>query len=131
MSTYCGIGKVPAGKKRGTAEECLKKNQVRYYGIKRYRRSELEKQKRVNEINRELEAIQLKVNILVQRFRKIPQLIEAHERQMSKERRTDESKKRNRESIAKLKKEQTRIKARAVKIRDKREALETELEGLV
>ena len=30
---YCGIGKVPAGKKRGSAKYCLEKNQVRYYGL--------------------------------------------------------------------------------------------------
>ena len=33
MSIYCGIGDVPKGKVRGTAEQCLKMNQVRYYGI--------------------------------------------------------------------------------------------------
>lgn len=30
---YCGIDKVPKGKIRGTARQCLDKNQVRYYGI--------------------------------------------------------------------------------------------------
>ncbi|CDI70062.1 hypothetical protein [Zamilon virus] len=29
---YCGIGKIPKGKKAGTPEQCLKANQVRMYG---------------------------------------------------------------------------------------------------
>lgn len=30
---YCGIGKVPKGKKRGTGKQCLKAKQVRFYGV--------------------------------------------------------------------------------------------------
>lgn len=30
---YCGRGPVPRGKVRGTAEYCLRNNQVRYYGL--------------------------------------------------------------------------------------------------
>lgn len=33
--SYCGIGKIPKGKKRGTAEECIKANQIRYYGLEK------------------------------------------------------------------------------------------------
>lgn len=29
---YCGIGAVPRGKERGSAEHCVRVNQVRYYG---------------------------------------------------------------------------------------------------
>ncbi|QGR54104.1 hypothetical protein [Moumouvirus maliensis] len=32
---YCGIGKIPKNKIRGTAEYCLEANQVRYYGLKK------------------------------------------------------------------------------------------------
>ena len=32
---YCGIGNVPKGKVRGTAEHCMGANQVRYYGIEK------------------------------------------------------------------------------------------------
>ncbi|AGC02111.1 putative low complexity protein [Acanthamoeba polyphaga moumouvirus] len=32
---YCGIGKIPKGKIRGTPEYCLEANQVRYYGLKK------------------------------------------------------------------------------------------------
>ena len=30
---YCGVGKIPTGRKRGTMKECLSKGQIRYYGI--------------------------------------------------------------------------------------------------
>ncbi|AZL89195.1 low complexity protein [Megavirus baoshan] len=32
---YCGIGKIPKGKIRGTPEYCIEVNQVRYYGLKK------------------------------------------------------------------------------------------------
>ena len=32
-SMYCGIGKIPKGKIRGTPEHCIQANQIRYYGI--------------------------------------------------------------------------------------------------
>ncbi|AVL94971.1 hypothetical protein ma585 [Moumouvirus australiensis] len=32
---YCGIGKIPKNKIRGTPEYCLEANQVRYYGLKK------------------------------------------------------------------------------------------------
>ena len=30
---YCGAGKVPKGKRKGTLEECIEKNQIRLYGL--------------------------------------------------------------------------------------------------
>ena len=30
---YCGIGKVPTGRKRGSATDCYNQGQVRYYGM--------------------------------------------------------------------------------------------------
>src|SRR5258705_207523 len=30
---YCGIGKIPKGKVRGTPEYCVQTNQIRYYGL--------------------------------------------------------------------------------------------------
>lgn len=30
---YCGIGKIPKGRREGTAKECLNDKQVRYWGI--------------------------------------------------------------------------------------------------
>lgn len=30
---YCGIGKIPSGKIRGTPEHCVQTNQIRYYGL--------------------------------------------------------------------------------------------------
>jgi hypothetical protein len=33
--TYCGIGDVPKGQKRGSMKECAEKGQIRYYGEKK------------------------------------------------------------------------------------------------
>ncbi len=33
---YCGLGDVPKGKERGSAEDCLEANQVRYYGVEKF-----------------------------------------------------------------------------------------------
>jgi hypothetical protein len=32
---YCGIGKIPKGHRLGSMEECLEKNQVKYWGLKK------------------------------------------------------------------------------------------------
>lgn len=32
---YCGIGKVPKNKKRGSMKECAEQGQIRYYGLKK------------------------------------------------------------------------------------------------
>ena len=32
---FCGVGKVPSGKRRGTMLECFEKKQVRYWGVKK------------------------------------------------------------------------------------------------
>lgn len=34
-SPYCGIGKIPRGKRRGTPNECFNSKQIRYWGIAR------------------------------------------------------------------------------------------------
>lgn len=56
---YCGMGDVPKGKKRGTAEYCLNKNQVRYYGIKKIDKDLLGK-KEVSKIDINKERLLLK-----------------------------------------------------------------------
>jgi len=33
---YCGVQETPKGKRRGTAEECKERGQLRYYGLKKY-----------------------------------------------------------------------------------------------
>lgn len=43
--SYCGIGKIPKGKKRGTAKECIKANQVRYYGLEKVDMDKINKTK--------------------------------------------------------------------------------------
>jgi len=36
MESFCGVGNVPEGMKRGTAKECIDKGQVRYYGVEKF-----------------------------------------------------------------------------------------------
>jgi len=42
---YCGIGRIPKGKIRGTPEYCVQTNQIRYYGLKKIDESLLKKAK--------------------------------------------------------------------------------------
>ena len=55
---YCGIGKIPAGKRRGTAKECLNASQVRYYGLEQIAKELLEQG------NNTIEKQQKKVKVL-------------------------------------------------------------------
>lgn len=45
MSTkpYCGMRKPPKGRTRGTAQECLKNRQVRYYGVNQIEKDIIDK----------------------------------------------------------------------------------------
>lgn len=46
---YCGIEDTPQNKQRGTAKECLKKNQVRYWGVRKIDEHTLKKIKEYKE----------------------------------------------------------------------------------
>ena len=35
MSVFCGTGKIPKGKKRGSMKQCAEAGQIRYYGLKK------------------------------------------------------------------------------------------------
>lgn len=64
---YCGINKVPKGKKRGTAKECAKANQIRYYGIEQIDPDLLKKKKKKLDFEEE----KLKLLTLNQKGKKI------------------------------------------------------------
>ena len=51
--SYCGKGPVPKGKTRGTAKECLRKNQVRFYGVEKIPEKYLLDPKKSLSINKE------------------------------------------------------------------------------
>jgi len=42
---YCGIGKIPRGKTRGTPEYCVQSNQIRYYGLEKIDKNLLKRAK--------------------------------------------------------------------------------------
>ncbi len=44
--SYCGVGNVPKGKKRGTVKECIRANQVRYYGLEKIDMDKINKVKK-------------------------------------------------------------------------------------
>ncbi len=46
--SYCGVGSVPAGKKRGTIKQCIQSNQVRYYGLKKFDKELLKDREKVS-----------------------------------------------------------------------------------
>lgn len=33
--TYCGVGKIPKGKRLGSMKECVEKGEIRFYGLKK------------------------------------------------------------------------------------------------
>lgn len=68
MSNYCGIGKVPKGKKRGTAEKCAKLKQIRYYGIQSIDPSILNKN---NEKKNDLVTEQFKLKKLEEKAKRL------------------------------------------------------------
>lgn len=53
---YCGIGKIPAGKIKGTQEYCIKNKQVRMYGLEKIDKALLEELKvpKINLIKEQL-----------------------------------------------------------------------------
>lgn len=79
---YCGIGSIPKNKRRGTAEYCIKNNQVRYYGIKRVDPELVETLKKVSRSSLTKEILKLRkiqdeVKILVSEYRKA-KIIQEH-----------------------------------------------------
>lgn len=68
MTKYCGIGPVPKGKERGTAEYCAASKQIRYYGKKKVDPALLVVKKKGTDIIKEqlkLRALQDKGKILI------------------------------------------------------------------
>jgi hypothetical protein len=57
---YCGAGEVPSGHRRGTMMECIEKNQVRYYGVKKVDSRLLSKLRSKRDIEKERDKLVLK-----------------------------------------------------------------------
>jgi hypothetical protein len=64
---YCGINRVPKGKKQGTIEECYDNRQIRYYGLHKVDPKLLKKKNKAVNIVEE----QLKLRILQERGKRL------------------------------------------------------------
>ena len=78
--TYCGIGNMPRGKDRASAEYCMNHNQIRYYGMKAVDPKLLErvKTKKLN-IDKErikLKKIDLDADDLIKEYTKIKKILD-------------------------------------------------------
>jgi len=76
---YCGAGAVPRGKYRASAEYCVQRNQVRYYGLKKIDAELLEKKVKTSDIDKErikLKKIDLDADDLIKEFAKVKRILE-------------------------------------------------------
>ena len=58
---YCGAGDIPSGHRRGTMQECIEKNQIRYYGVKKIDSRILSKLRTARDVASERDKIVLKM----------------------------------------------------------------------
>lgn len=85
---YCGSGKIPAGKREGTMKECLKKNQVRLWGVKKIDKKVLENK---NLLNPEKEYLKLKeYEIVLKALKKRANKLKAIDSERGKDKREKE-----------------------------------------
>lgn len=63
-NVYCGVAKIPKGQKRGSAKECLDKNQVRYYGIEKIDMTQFKKSESGKKIKKLKEIVRKQIVIL-------------------------------------------------------------------
>ena len=63
---YCGINRIPKGKRRGTAKECYNSKQVRYYGMEVIPNDVLEAVREIP-VEQELIKLQLKLRRLAEK----------------------------------------------------------------
>jgi hypothetical protein len=121
---YCGIGNIPAGKRRGTAKECLNASQVRYYGLEQIAKELLEQG------NNTIEKQQKKVKILFATLTGINKALSREQGYKKKdEKKIDKIKakakktiseyKTEKEKLDKLEKEEQKEEVKLIKAEDK------------
>lgn len=113
---YCGLKQPTTGKRRGTQQECLETNQVRYYGKKKISQDEIIKKKLLIEkksLERKLREDQVSITAMVKKGENLIKDINRYE-----------SKKYLKESLAQKEtekekeKEKKRIKKRLTEIKE-------------
>ena len=78
---YCGIGDVPKKKKRGSAEQCIEKNQIRYWGVKKISKSlikdkafvALVSKKKLDDMQLKVKAKEIEIKTLFKKYKAMPE----------------------------------------------------------
>ena len=68
---YCGVGKIPKGHKLGSMKQCVDKNQIRYWGIKKIDPKLLTLAKKVGQGGESLDKLYIKLVTLRGRIKGI------------------------------------------------------------
>lgn len=117
---YCGTKAVPRKMKRGTAEECARANQIRYYGVKKISPEVLKLAKKINheEEVKKLEYIHFQINKLVKHYNEIQKILNDRKSSKPELKKAKEVKKlilQERDNLLNKLKEQSRIVRRIEK----------------
>lgn len=96
---YCGVSEPPNGTKRGTAEECMRKRQVRYYGIKSLDKKQIDKY--LSEVSKKV--VKSKKTVLY-KIAKLKGALKKYDRQLN-DAKTPADKKKMKDKISKTKSE--------------------------
>lgn len=113
---YCGIGKVPKGRKRGTAKECAEVGQVRHWGEKKVDKRTLEKAKLPETIKETKSELVKQRSAALGSKKRLDSFIESLEREL-KRKDNPESKQKLKESKAELKKVERVLKLSTAKLK--------------
>jgi len=120
VDSYCGIGKVPKKKKRGSMKECAEKGQIRYYGIKKIDKKLAENAVRVKKIdkipaskvNKQIEKMTIEYATLLGKIRGTKKKLESEKDKTKKEKLKNE--------IGKLKEKSKKVGSDLSKLKNKK-----------
>jgi hypothetical protein len=129
MEGYCGIKPLKKGQKRATALECLKNNQVRYYGIKKIDKDlikEVVVEKEQEKIKEQIRVNQVSIRALNKTGEKLIKDIDRYESKKYLKERLEIF-----ETEKQKTKEEKRIKTRLEEIKEEGRKLSNKLKKLV
>jgi len=128
MKTYCGVGTVPVGSERGTAEQCMKSNQIRYYGIKKVKLDSLKKVKEVAKKESIYKQEMIKYRAMEKRINNILDSRDIFHSRVLKAKKEGTENKKAQESVKNLQKEADALYKRMLKQEKKLSELKNEIE---
>lgn len=119
---YCGVGKVPKGKRRGSMKQCAEAGQIRYYGIKKVDKRTLAGAKSGRKKKGSKEKVRGQFVTLKVKRKKLFEAVKAEKNKKKKEKLKTEWKKvtKELEQIQKQLKKMSRGKKRSSKKRSKK-----------